>query len=45
MKRKLTALLDSHPVRVVHPIALEKWIVKIDSDCQVVGRRKSGLWE
>ena len=29
MKRKLTALLPDHRVRLVHPIAAEKWIVKV----------------
>lgn len=41
MKRKLKALLDSHPMRVVHPIAVEKWIVKIDASGQVLSRRRS----
>jgi len=41
MKRKLTKLLERHAVRVVHPIALEKWIVKLDEVGQVTSRRKS----
>jgi hypothetical protein len=41
MKRKLTDLLDRHDVRVVHPIAAEKWIVKLDEGGEVISRRKS----
>lgn len=41
MKRKLNALLDEHAVHVVHPIAVAKWLVKIDDDGQVLSRRKS----
>jgi hypothetical protein len=42
MKRKLHRLVDSHPLRLVHPIAFEKWIVKLgEDDATVVGRRKS----
>lgn len=42
MKRKLAALLDAgHPVRVVHPIAVDRFIVKIDDDGEEIGRRRS----
>ena len=41
MRRKLDALLDEHPIRIVHPIAAEKWIRKIDDDGTVVSRRRS----
>jgi hypothetical protein len=41
MKRKLARLLDGHAVHVVHPIAIEKWIVKLDEAGQVASRRKS----
>ena len=41
MKRKLAKLLDGHAVHVVHPIAVEKWIVKIDEAGDVTSRRKS----
>ena len=42
MKRKLATLLTAgHRVRVVHPIAVDKWIVRLDTDGQVLGRRKS----
>ena len=39
--RKLSNLLTSHPVRLVHPIAQTKWITKIGEDVQPVSRRKS----
>lgn len=42
MKQKLTTLLDlGHRVRIVHPIPIDKWIVKVDTDGTVVGRRRS----
>ncbi|MGI9648962.1 MAG: hypothetical protein ACR2OI_10620 [Acidimicrobiia bacterium] len=41
MRRKLDRLLDSHPVRLVHPVAAEKWIRKIDDAGVEVSRRKS----
>lgn len=41
MRRKLDLLLDSHPIRLVHPVAAEKWIVKMGSDDEPVSRRKS----
>jgi hypothetical protein len=41
MKRKLVTLLDEHPVHVVHPIPVEKWIVKLDEEGKVSSRRKS----
>lgn len=41
MKKKLTALLETHAVHVVHPVAIEKWIVKVDDDGEVLARRKS----
>lgn len=41
MKTKLTALLDKHRVHVVHPIAQERIIVRIDANGEVVSRRKS----
>lgn len=41
MKRKLAALLDHHVVHIVHPIAVEKWIVKLDPGGEVTSRRKS----
>lgn len=42
MKQKLAHLLDlGHHVRIVHPIPLNKWIVKIDADGDVLSRRRS----
>ena len=42
LKRKLTWLLrKGYSVRLVHPIAKEKWLVKIDADGTILNRRKS----
>lgn len=42
MKRKLEALLPARAVRVVYPVALEKWITKLAGDgATLVSRRKS----
>lgn len=42
VKQKLTALAAGHPVRLVHPIAHEKWILKLAEDGQShLSRRKS----
>lgn len=42
MKRKLRKLLDlGHTVRIVHPIAAEKWIVKLDDSGEEISRRRS----
>jgi hypothetical protein len=42
LRRKLEALLESHRVRLVHPIAHERWIVRVEGDPQQVsGRRRS----
>jgi hypothetical protein len=42
MKRKLLKLTETHPVRLVHPIAQEKWIVKLaDNEKTEQSRRKS----
>jgi hypothetical protein len=42
MKSKLHALLTNHPVRLVHPVAVERWIVRLAGDRQTrLGRRKS----
>jgi len=42
IRRKLVELTEDHPVRLVHPIPLEKWIVRLarDSDHEL-GRRRS----
>jgi len=42
MKQKLANLLDlGHHVRIVHPIAVNRWIVKTDADGKVLSRRRS----
>ena len=42
LRRKLKVLLEHHLVRLVHPIAQEKWIVrKTGSGKKILGRRKS----
>ena len=41
IKRNLTALLPHHHVRMVHPIAVEQWIVKVDDTGEILSRRKS----
>ena len=42
MKQKAITLLSlGHRVRIVHPIPLDKWIVKIDADGTVLSRRRS----
>lgn len=40
--RKLRELVEEHRVRLVHPVAIEKWIVRVEGDDQrVVARRRS----
>jgi len=42
IKRKLTTLVEQHPVRLVYPIAQDKWIVRQSKNGKrVLGRRKS----
>ncbi|MCL5270456.1 MAG: hypothetical protein M1457_07890 [bacterium] len=41
IKRKLARLLEAHPVRLVYPIAREKWIVKESAGGGRPTRRKS----
>jgi len=42
MKRKLSALLErDHRVRIVHPIATDTWIVKVDEDGTINDPRQS----
>ncbi len=42
IRSKLTSLARSHQIRLIYPIAQEKWIVKLDEDgTSVVNRRKS----
>lgn len=39
--RKLDALLDAHRVRIVHPVAAERRIVRVDADGVVLATRRS----
>jgi hypothetical protein len=42
MKLKVTALLGlGHRLLIVHPIAIDRWIVKVDGDGVVLSRRRS----
>lgn len=42
LKRKITTLLDlDHHVRIVHPIPIDKWIVKVDTDGNTLNKRRS----
>ncbi len=41
MKPKLAALLNRHRVRVVYPIARERYVVRVDRDGAISSRRKS----
>ena len=39
--RKLDVLLDEHRIRVVHPVAAERRIVRVDEHGQLLGARRS----
>jgi hypothetical protein len=41
MRRKFDRLLDSHSMLLVHPVPVEKWIVKLDEDGHEVSRKRS----
>lgn len=41
LRRKLDRLLDHHPFRLVHPIAAETWIRRIDGRGAEISRRRS----
>jgi hypothetical protein len=42
MRKKVTTLIDlGHHVRIVHPIPVDKWIVKVAADGAVLSRRRS----
>ena len=41
MRRKLAALAERYPVRIVHPIPETKWIVRLDADGGALVRRRS----
>jgi hypothetical protein len=40
IKRKLLNLTNSHPVRLVHPIAQEKWILRMQEAGETPGERR-----
>jgi len=40
-RRKLEQLVASHHVVLVHPIPLEKWLVSVDANGAILGRRRS----
>jgi hypothetical protein len=41
IRRKLTALVAAHPVRLVYPVPAERWIVRVDRRARTLGRRRS----
>ena len=41
IKRKVTDLIKAYPLRLVYPIAQEKWIIKQSADSAKMTRRKS----
>jgi hypothetical protein len=41
MRRKLAALAERHPIRIVHPIPARKWIVRLDDRGREIARRRS----
>ena len=41
MRPKFDRLLDSYAMRLVHPVAAKKWIVKLDEDGREASRRRS----
>ncbi len=41
LRPKLSALLSMHPIRVVFPIAVDKWIVQLGADGELLRRRRS----
>ena len=42
MKQKVVSLLDTgYQVRIVHPIPVDRWIVKVDEDGTILSRRRS----
>ena len=41
LKAKLRRLTERRRVRLVHPIAAEKWILRVDGEGERLGRRKS----
>jgi hypothetical protein len=48
IKRKISRLIDDHRVRLVLPVARDKWIVRLAPDGHPLSRRRSpkrGIWQ
>ena len=43
LKAKLDALLDAHPMTIVHPVCAQRRIVRVDANGEVVAARRSPL--
>ena len=43
LKAKLDALLDTHPMTIVHPVCAQRRIVRVDEQGEVVAARRSPL--
>jgi hypothetical protein len=41
LQKKVRKLVEDHRVRLVHPVTAEKWIIRLDDDGDVLGRRRS----
>lgn len=41
MRKKFDHLLDLYTIRIVHPIAIKKWITKLDNEGNETSRRRS----
>ncbi len=41
IRRKLVYLLENHPVHLLHPIAVERWIIRQTENGREISRRKS----
>jgi hypothetical protein len=41
LRRKIVALAERHPVRIVHPVPERKWIVRLDAQGREIARRRS----
>lgn len=39
--RKLRGLVERHRITLVHPIAVERWLVRVDADGTILSRRRS----
>jgi hypothetical protein len=41
VRRKLERLVESHRLVLVHPVPVEKWLVRVDADGAILRRRRS----